>query len=93
MADLTVGPPLRQWLADYSARLARTTTDTMRVAAATADRWGRRSLEDDKWSVDTVTADVIADWEEITPLAGRWLDLWLEAVQRGISEAGARGRR
>jgi hypothetical protein len=27
---------------------------------------------------------VIADWEEMTPLLGRWLDLWLEAMQQGI---------
>ena len=33
--------------------------------------------------MDTVTADIIADWEEMTPLLGRWLDLWLEAVQQG----------
>jgi hypothetical protein len=72
------------WLASYSARLAQTAEDTMRVGAAAADRWARRSLEDGEWSVDSVTADVIADWEEMTPLLGRWLDLWLEAVQRGI---------
>jgi hypothetical protein len=45
------------------------------------------SLEDGEWSVDTVTADVIADWEEMTPLLGRWLDLWLEAVQQGAGAA------
>lgn len=78
--ELGSGP----WLASYSARLAQTAEDTMRVGAAAADRWARRSLEDGEWSVDTVTADVIADWEEMTPLLGRWLDLWLEAVQRGI---------
>jgi hypothetical protein len=61
----------------------------MRVGTAAADRWAKRSLEGGEWSVDTVTADVIADWEEMTPLLGRWLDLWLEAVQQGI-RAGAR---
>ena len=80
------------WLADYSARLVKTVEDTLRVGATAADRWGRRSLEDEEWSVDTVTADVIADWEEMTPLVGRWLDLWLEAVQRGIREARMDGR-
>jgi hypothetical protein len=77
------------WLAAYSARFAKTAEDTMRVGAAAADRWAKRSLEDGEWSVDTVTADVIADWEEMTPLLGRWLDLWLEAVQQGI-RVGAR---
>jgi hypothetical protein len=76
------------WLAAYSARFAKTAEDTMRVGTAAADRWARRSLEEGEWSVDTVTADVIADWEEMTPLLGRWLDLWLEAVQQGI-RAGA----
>lgn len=76
------------WLAAYSARFAKTAEDTVRVGTATADRWARRSLEDEEWSVDTVTAEVIADWEEMTPLLGRWLDLWLEAVQQGIKASG-----
>ena len=79
-----VPPGSAAWLAAYSARLAKTAEDTARVGTAAADRWARRSLEDGEWSVDTVTADVIADWEEMTPLLGRWLDLWLEAVQQGI---------
>jgi hypothetical protein len=76
-------PGSASWLADYSGRFVRTAEDTMRVATVAADRWARRSLEDGEWSVDTVTADVIGDWEEMTPLLGRWLDLWLEAVQQG----------
>jgi hypothetical protein len=80
-----VPPGSAAWLAAYSARLAKTAEDTARVGTAAADRWARRSLEDGEWSVDTVTADVIADWEEMTPLLGRWLDLWLEAVQQGIT--------
>lgn len=76
-------PGSAAWLAAYSARLAKTAEDTARVGTAAADRWGRRSLEEGEWSVDTVTADIIADWEEMTPLLGRWLDLWLEAVQLG----------
>jgi hypothetical protein len=79
-----VPPGSAAWLAAYSARLAETAEDTARVATAAADRWARRSLEEGEWSVDTVTADIIADWEEMTPLLGRWLDLWLEAVQQGI---------
>jgi hypothetical protein len=80
------------WLADYSARLVKATEDTIRVSATAADRWARRSLEDEEWSVDTITADVIADWEEMTPLMGRWLDLWLEVVQSGIRGGIPRGR-
>jgi hypothetical protein len=78
---------LGSWLADYSARLVQTVEDSVRAGAAAADRWARRSLEDGEWSVDTVTADVIADWEELTPLMGRWLDLWLEAAQQTINGA------
>ena len=78
------------WFADYSARFAKTAEDTARVGAAVADRWARRSLADSEWTVDTVTADIIADWEEMTPLVGRWLDLWLEALQQPIW--GARRR-
>jgi hypothetical protein len=87
----SVPPGSAAWLAAYSARLAKTAEDTARVGTAAADRWARRSLEDGEWSVDTVTADVIADWEEMTPLLGRWLDLWLEAVQQGIGGAPAGG--
>ena len=88
-----VPPGSAAWLAAYSARLAKTAEDTARVGTAAADRWARRSLEDGEWSVDTVTADVIADWEEMTPLLGRWLDLWLEAVQQGIRPGEPTGRR
>jgi hypothetical protein len=72
------------WFAGYSARFAKTAEDTARASAAAADRWARRSLTDGEWTVDTVTADIIADWEEMTPLMGRWLDLWLEALQQPI---------
>ena len=78
------------WLAEYSARWTETMEQTLRVGTTAADRWARRSLEDGDWTVDTVTADVIADWEEMTPLAGRWLDLWLEAVQQGMRAARRR---
>ena len=78
------------WFADYSARFAKTAEDTARVGTAAADRWARKSLTDGEWTVDTVTADIIADWEEMTPLVGRWLDLWLEAFQQPIW--GARRR-
>jgi|SRR5690349_3712178 hypothetical protein len=81
-SDVT-SPDLGSWMADYAARLAQTAQETMHVGAAAADRWARRSLEDAEWSVESVTADVIADWEEATPLLGRWLDLCLEALQQG----------
>lgn len=80
------------WLADYSQRLAQTFDDSVRAGLTTADRWARRSLSDQEWSIDTVTADAIADWEELTPLLGRWLDLWLEAAQRPCKEASPDGR-
>ena len=80
-----LAPGSAAWLAAYSARFAEAAEDTARVGTTAADRWARRSLEDGEWSVDTVTADIIADWEEMTPLLGRWLDLWLEAVQQGIA--------
>jgi hypothetical protein len=85
-------PDPADWMADYSARWVRTAEETLRSGAAAADHWGRRSLDDDEWSLDTVTADVIADWDEFTPLLGRWLDLWLEAVQEGVRAVRPRGR-
>ena len=78
------------WFADFSAQFAKTAEDTARVGAAAADRWARRSVADGDWTVDTVTADIIAYWEEMTPLMGRWLDLWLEAHLEPIR--GARRR-
>jgi hypothetical protein len=78
------------WFAEYSARFAKTAEDTARIGVTAADRWARRSLADGEWTIDTVTADIIADWEEMTPLMGRWLDLWLEALQQPIW--GARRR-
>ena len=75
------------WLSDYPARLARTVEDTMQAGAEVANRWASRSLEDQQWSIDNVTADAIADWEELTPLVGRWLDLWLEVAQQAMKGA------
>jgi hypothetical protein len=80
------------WLTDYSRRLAETLDDSVRAGLTSADRWARRSLSEQEWSIDTVTADAIADWEELTPLLGRWLDLWLEAAQRPFKEAFPDGR-
>lgn len=70
------------WLDDYSHRFARALDDSVRAGQASADRWILRSRADRDWTADSVTADVIAEWEEFTPLLGRWLDLGLEVVQR-----------
>jgi len=72
---------------DYSARFVDTVERSVRVGATVTNRWASRSLEDGEWTVDTVTADVIADWEEITPLVGQWLDLWLDAIQQAMNGA------
>lgn len=90
MADATTASDSATWLAGYTARFAKTAEDTARASVTMADRWTRKSLADGEWTIDTVTADVITDWEEITPLMGRWLDLWLEAFQMPIQ--GARRR-
>jgi hypothetical protein len=90
MADATTASDSATWLGGYSARFAKTAEDTARASVTMADRWARRSLSDGEWTIDTVTADVITDWEEMTPLMGRWLDLWLEALQMPIQ--GARRR-
>jgi hypothetical protein len=41
-------------------------------------------LQEGDWTVDTVTADVVEAWEELTPLMGEGLELWLEFVQRSL---------
>lgn len=69
------------WLGDYAAQAVdywqRVATSSSQVAA----RWGERSLRDGEWTVDTVTADLIETWEELTPLMGEGLELWLQLVQ------------
>lgn len=75
------------WMSEYSARLAQTVEESVRASAAAANRWASRSLEDQQWSIDNATAEAIADWEELTPLMGRWLDLWLEAAQQAMKGA------
>jgi hypothetical protein len=89
-ADASAAPDSAAWFAGYSARFVKTAEDTARAGVTMADRWARRSLADGEWTIDTVTADVITDWEELTPLMGRWLDLWLEALQQPIREARRR---
>ena len=41
--------------------------------------------------MDTVTADAIEAWEELTPLTGEGLELWIELVQRSLRSGRADG--
>jgi len=79
------------WLGDYAARATefwqRTATSTSELAA----RWGDRSLGEGNWTVDTVTADLIEAWEELTPLVGEGLELWLQLVQQSLNAGRPRG--
>ena len=65
--------------------------EAARVNAGIAQKWAARSLADDDWSIDTVTADVIEAWEHVTPLAGAGIDLWLEMLQQGLRSRGYPG--
>lgn len=73
LADARTASHSGTWVADYSARFAKTAEETARAGATAADPWVRRSLAGDEWTVGAVTADIVADWEEMTPLLGRWL--------------------
>jgi hypothetical protein len=55
------------------------------AGAATAGKWGERSLEDAQWTADTVTADIVESWEALTPLLGEGIELWLELLQRTMN--------
>ena len=76
------GPMDGEWLSDYAARSAEYWQRTAKVGSHVAARWGDRSLQDGDWTVDSVTADLIEAWEELTPLFGEGLELWLQLVQR-----------
>jgi hypothetical protein len=73
-----------RWLSEYTARANELFERGSRVGATVAARWGERSLRDDDWTVDTVTADLIEAWEELTPVVGEGIELWLELVQRAL---------
>jgi hypothetical protein len=73
------------WMADYLRRASEYWRRAGDAASSTASKWGERSLNDDEWTVDTVTADLIEGWEEITPLLGEGIELWLELVQRSMT--------
>jgi hypothetical protein len=87
------GPEARgdEWLGDYLSRVTDYWQRTSRAGAVLASRWGDRSLQQDTWTADTVTADVIEAWEELTPLTGEGLELVIElmrqAMQVGRSDA------
>lgn len=76
------------WLAGYVGRVTELVDETVRVNARLASQWSARSLDDEDWSVDTVTADVIEAWEHLTPLAGQGIELWLELVQQAMRPRG-----
>ena len=60
-----------------------------RFIEVVARRLGDRSLADREWTVDTMPADAIAAWDELTPLAERGLGLWLEGLQRALRRGQA----
>jgi hypothetical protein len=76
------------WFAAYTDRVTALLEDAGRVNARLASQWGARSLQNTEWTVDTLTADVIEAWDELTPLAERGLELWLELVQQTIRPRG-----
>ena len=79
------------WLGDYFARATDYWQRTARGTGVLAAKFGDRSLQENDWTIDTVTADVIEAWEELTPLLGEGLELWLEAVQRGLRAGRVNG--
>ena len=82
------GPPT-DWLTDYLARANELWRRAARSSVDVANRWQDRSLQDGEWTADTVTADLIEAWDELTPIMGEGWDLYLEAVQRVVRPGGA----
>src|SRR5262245_60946389 len=77
-------PTPGEWLSDYLGRTTDFWQRTTRSTTTLSTKFGQRSVEEHEWTVDTVTADIIEAWEELTPLIGEGLDLWLELVQRSL---------
>jgi hypothetical protein len=73
-----------EWFSGYVGRVTELLEDAGQVNAELIQQLSTRSLRGSEWTVDTMTADVIDAWEQLTPLAGRGLELWLELVQRTI---------
>jgi hypothetical protein len=74
----------RDWFVDYVERMRDLLADASRANGELAQAWGERSLADEEWTAVSMTADAIDAWEQITPLAGQGIDLWLELVQRSM---------
>lgn len=74
-----------EWIAEYVERASDYWQRVGAAGAATAGRWGERSLENTEWTADTVTADIVESWESLTPLLGEGIELWLELLQRTMN--------
>lgn len=72
------------WMSDYAERVRAFVGQSFETNARIAEKWRAKALSEDEWTVDTVTADAIEAWEELTPMTGEALELWLEMVQRMI---------
>jgi hypothetical protein len=70
------------WVGDYSERVAEYWQRTARTMAVLGNRWGDRSIEQERWTVDTTTADAVEAWEELTPLVGEGIELGLEGLRQ-----------
>jgi hypothetical protein len=70
--------------AGYADWVTALVEDAGRVSARLVSQWGARSLQDTEWTVDTLTGDLIEAWDNLTPLAERGLELWLEIVQQVV---------
>jgi hypothetical protein len=77
-----------EWFSGYVGRVTELLEDAGQVNTELIQQLSSRSLRGSEWTVDTMTADVIEAWEQLTPLAGRGLELWLELVQRTIRPRG-----
>ena len=73
------------WVGDYAERVAEYWQRTARTLAVLGNRWGDRSIEQERWTVDTTTADAVEAWEELTPLVGEGVELGLEALRRFLT--------
>jgi hypothetical protein len=79
------------WVPDYIERAMDFWQRAGQTGASVASTWGERSLQDPDWTLDKVTADLIEAWEDLTPLVGEGLELWLELVQQSLRTGRADG--
>jgi hypothetical protein len=83
--DSTTSPPSeREWFGTYLSRTGEYWQRAAQTTSSALSRVGGRSLREDEWTVDTVTADIVEAWEEFTPLMGEGLELWIEFVQHAL---------